>query len=340
MLQNLLNPGIKITEDITITYYALCIVCGMVVAFMLISLLFKRRNMSPDLFLTLFCTCLPICLVTTRLFYCITDGMPIEEWFSWESIQRGGLSIVGGITGGLVSVFAFCMIRKVNFFRIGDCVVVGLLVAQAMGRWGNFFNQEVYGQEVVNPALQWFPFAVYIDAVGEWHYAFFFYESMFNLAIAGLLFWNAWKNPYKPNGVNTAAYFTSYGLIRSIMEPLRAPEYILSGGVQWSFVFSMAMLIGGLIWLATLFIVNKLKYGEFVGSATGNPYGITEYIKDTKDEIPVYTTVNTMCKLYPENYEAPEATKARLEKERKENPSLWQKIKGWFKKDKNDKDGE
>ena len=107
MLQNLLSPGIKITENLTITYYALCIVCGMLVAFALISLLFKRRNMSPDLFLTLFCICLPICLVTTRLFYCITDGMPIEEWFSWESIQRGGLSIVGGITGGLISVFAF-----------------------------------------------------------------------------------------------------------------------------------------------------------------------------------------------------------------------------------------
>ena len=342
MLQNLLNPGIKITEDITITYYALCIVFGMLVAFALITLLFKRRNMSPDLFLTLFCICLPICLVTTRLFYCITsaEDIPIEEWLSWESIRQGGLSIVGGITGGLISVFLFCIIRKVNFFRVGDCVVVGLLVAQAMGRWGNYFNQEVYGQEVTNPALQWFPFAVYIDKVQAWHYAFFFYESMFNLIIAGLLFWNAWKNPYKPNGVNTAAYFTAYGLIRSIMEPLRDPKYILGDGIQWSFVFSMTMLIGGLIWLMTLFIINKRKHGKLIGSANGDPYGITDYIKDTKDEIPVWTTVNMMCKLYPDRYEAPEATKARLEKERKETPSLWQKIKGWFSKDKNDKDGE
>ena len=266
--------------------------------------------------------------------------MHISDWFSISSIRSGGLSIVGGITGGLISVFAFCMIRKVNFFRVGDCVVVGLLVAQAMGRWGNFFNQEVYGQEVTNPALQWFPFAVYIDDRQAWHYAFFFYESMFNLIIAGLLFWNAWKNPYKPNGVNTAAYFTSYGFIRSIMEPLRDPKYILGDGIQWSFVFSMTMLIGGLIWLVTLFIVNKRKHGKLIGSVNGDPYGITDYIKDSKDEIPVYTTVNMMCKLYPDRYESPEATKARLEKERKDNPSLWQKIKGWFSKDKNDKDGE
>ncbi len=335
MMTNLLNPGIDI-GGFTVTYYALCIVFGMLLAFALISLLFKRRNMSADLFLTLFCVCLPICLLCTRLFYCITDGMPIEEWLSFESIRQGGLSIVGGILGGLVSVLTFCLIKKINFFRVGDCVVVGLLVAQAMGRWGNFFNQEVYGMEVTNPALQWFPLAVYIDMDSSWHYAFFFYESMFNLLVAGLLFWNAWKNPYKPNGVNTAAYFTSYGFIRSIMEPLRDPQYILGDGIKWSLVMSLLMLFGGMIWLATLFIVNKRKHGKLVGSATGEPYAIKEFIKDTKDEIPVYNEMNMMCKLYPENYEAPEVTAARLAKEREEHPTLWDKIKKIFQK----KDGE
>lgn len=335
MLQNLLNPGINI-GNFTITYYAICIVCGMMVAFTLITLLFKRRNMSADLFLTLFCVCLPICLLGTRLFYCITDGMPIKDWLSFESIRQGGLSIVGGILAGLISIFTFCMVKKINFFRVGDCVVIGLLVAQAMGRWGNFFNQEVYGMEVTNPSLQWFPFAVYIDADASWHYAFFFYESIFNLMIAGLLFWNAWKNPYKPNGVNTAAYFTSYGLIRSIMEPLRDPQYILGDGIKWSLVMSLMMLIGGMIWLATLFIVNKRKHGKLIGSATGDPYGIKEFIKDTKDEIPVYNPMNMMCKLYPENYEAPEVTAERLAKAQQENPSLWTKIKKMFEK----KDGE
>lgn len=338
MLQNLLNPGINI-GNFTITYYALCIVAGMLVAFTVITLLFKRRNMSGDLFMTLFCVCLPICLVTTRLFYCITAPLPIEEWFAWDSVRAGGLSIVGGILGGLISVFAFCMIRKINFFRVGDCVVVGLLIAQAMGRWGNFFNQEVYGREVTNPNLQWFPFAVFIESSGSWHYAFFFYESMFNLMVAALLFWNAWKNPYKPNGVNTAAYFMSYGLIRSIMEPLRSPEYILAGkGIPWSLVMSLVMLFGGMMWLATLFIVNKRKNGKLVGSAKGEPYAIKDFIKDTKSEIPVYSDMNLMCKVYPENYEAPEDTVARLAKEKAEYVSLWKKIKKLFNKNK--KDGE
>ena len=92
------NPGITIF-GFKIYAYAIIIVSGMVAAFFVISLLFKRRNMSSDLFLTYFCVTLPVALVTTRLFYCITDGLPLKDWFSMESIRQGGLSIIGGILG-------------------------------------------------------------------------------------------------------------------------------------------------------------------------------------------------------------------------------------------------
>lgn len=304
MLNSLLadNPGIKI-GDFVITYYALCIVFGMFVAFFIITTLFKRRNISPDLFLTLVCICLPICLVTTRLFYCITDGMPIAEWFAWDSIRRGGLSIVGGIIGGAGSIFIFCLVKKVPFMRVADCVVVGLLVAQAIGRWGNYFNQEVYGAEVTNPALQWFPMAVYIDAHQEWHYAFFFYESVFNLLTAGLLFWNAWTNGKKPNGINAGCYFIAYGTVRTIMEPLRDPQFILSGGgIPWSLVMSILMIVGGLVWVFVILLINKRKEGALLGSAHGDPYGISEFVKDNKEEVAYFTKINMMCKVYPERY--------------------------------------
>ncbi len=299
------TPGITLF-GFKITAYALIIVFGIITAFFVISLLFKRRNMSPDFFLTLFCICLPVCLVTTRLFYCITDGMPISEWFSFESIRKGGLSIIGGVLGGIVSVLVVCLVKKVNFFRVADCVVVGLVLAQAIGRWGNFANQEVYGAVVENEALQCFPFAVYINTGdggscmqtftltfakwfgfetditgGTWHYAFFFYESIVNTIAGVLLFINAWKNPKKPNGVNTACYFINYGLIRSIMEPLRDPTYILNeGGVQWSFVFSILLLAFGLGLLFTVLLINKRKEGVLFGSARGEEYGIVNYIKD------------------------------------------------------------
>ena len=113
MLNSLLWPNHSYIEifGIQIYWYAIIIVIGMLAAFAVISLLFKRRNMSPDLFLTFFVICLPIAIVTTRLFYCITDGMPITEWFSFESIRKGGLSIVGGIIGGTASVAAVCYFK-------------------------------------------------------------------------------------------------------------------------------------------------------------------------------------------------------------------------------------
>jgi phosphatidylglycerol:prolipoprotein diacylglycerol transferase len=305
----LANPHITIF-GFDIFLYAIVIVLGMIAAFFVISLLFKRRNMSADLFLTFFCIALPIAIVTTRLFYCLTDADLVKKpelWFNFESIRNGGLSIIGGIIGGTVSVAVICIVKKVNFFRVGDCVVVGLLLAQAIGRWGNYFNQEVYGMEVTNSALQWFPFAVYIDKTASWHYAFFFYESMVTFTAAALMFWHAWKNPQKPNGVNTALYFVVYGLVRSIMEPLRAPEYILgAGGVQWSFVFSMLLLIGGLGMLAILFILNKKKEGKCIGSLHGEPYGISKYIGDDKKEVAYFSKWNMMCSIYPERYEIKE----------------------------------
>lgn len=286
-----------------IYWYAIIIVFGMIAAFAVISLLFMRRNMSVDLFMTFFCIGLPIAIVTTRLFYCITDGMPIKDWFDFDSIRSGGLSIVGGIIGGAASVAAVAFVKKANFLRVGDCVVVGLLLAQSIGRWGNFVNQEVYGAEVTNTALQFFPFAVYIESSGSWHYAFFFYESMATLTAAILLFLNAWKNGKKPNGINTACYFIVYGLVRSIMEPLRAPEYILGHGVPWSLVMSLVMLAGGLGLLVFVLWNNKKKEGTWIGSVNGDPYGITEYIRDTKDEVAYLDKVNMMCALHPEAYE-------------------------------------
>lgn len=347
-LQTLLaeQPGITIFGQ-KIYAYALIIVFGMLMAFLVISLLFKRRNMSVDLFLTFFCIGLPVAIVCTRVFYCITDGMPFKDWFAIESIRQGGLSIIGGILGGLASVITICLVKKVNFFRVGDCIVVGLLLAQAIGRWGNFANQEVYGMEVTNEALQCFPFAVYINPNGScldtfaltfakwfgtstditggtWHYAFFFYESFVTFTMAVVLFIHAWKNPKKPNGINTAMYFVTYGLVRSIMEPLRDPKYILGNEVQWSFVFSLLLLAFGLAMLTYLLINNKIKEGKIFGSANGEEYGIKSYIKDTKEEKAYFDKVNMMCKIYPENYEE------KPEAEKKE--SLWEKCKTLFKK--------
>ena len=126
-----------------IYFYAICIVTGMLLAAYLSSLLMRRRNINPELILTLFIVCIPSALICARLYYCITDGMAISQWFDWDSIRKGGLSILGGVMGGVLAGLVVCLIKKIEFLRVADCVVLNILVAQALGRWGNFFNAEV-----------------------------------------------------------------------------------------------------------------------------------------------------------------------------------------------------
>ena len=189
---------------------------------------------------------------------------------------------------------------------------------------------------MTNTGLQCFPFAVYINSGGScldtftltfakwfgfetnisggtWHYAFFFYESLANLIGAILIFLFMWKNPKKPNGVATAWYFMHYGAVRSIMEPLRDPQYILSGGgVPWSLVFSLSLFVLGAAMMAFVLGRNKKTEGVLFGSLKGDPYAITEYKGDTKDEVPVKNKINIMCSIYPERYaDTPEKDKKR-----------------------------
>lgn len=309
-----------------IYFYAICIVTGMLLAAYLSSLLMRRRNINPELILTLFIVCIPSALICARLYYCITDGMPLSQWFDWESIRKGGLSILGGVMGGVLAGLVVCLIKKIEFLRVADCVVLNILVAQALGRWGNFFNAEVYGAEVENPAFHWFPFAVPISSLpdvfgigsfsdpnADWHYAFFFYESCINLIGWALLFYAAWKWDKKPNGLFVCAYFFWYGLVRSIMEPLRDPDYILSGGgIRWSFVTSLILMVLGLIGAGVLLFLNYRKEGAVIGSKTGDPCGITAYIKAYKDDVPYFDKVNLLGANYPP---APPKEKEKKEEE-------------------------
>ena len=299
--------------SLPIHYYALCIVTGMIVAAVLSGLMMKRRNMSPDLIYTLFIFCIPTALICARLYYCITKPLPFEDWIKvWE----GGLSVIGGVIGGVTAGFVVCYVKKINFFRAADCVVITILFAQAIGRLGNYFNQEVFGAVVTDPAQQWPPFAVWIEARGEWHYAFCFYEMFFNLIGFGLLYAAAWFWNKKPNGVFTFAYFLWYGIVRSVMEPLRDPSDILSGGgIPWSLVTSILYIVFGAVGIGVLLFLNYRKEGALFGSKKGDPCGITEYLTPNRDETPYFSKINMMGAAYPPK---PEEGKGDSEKDAKE----------------------
>ena len=284
--------------SLQIQYYAIVIVCGMIIAAILSALLMKRRNMDNGFIYLLFVVCIPSAIIGARLFSCLTDpGLGIKAFFNFP---WAGLSITGGVIGGVLSGFIVCMCCKVNFLRAADCVVINILLAQAIGRWGNYFNQEVYGGLITDPAQQWFPWAVHIEETGEWHHAFFFYEMVLNLIGWAILFTFTWFRKKKPNGISTCLYFVWYGTVRAIMEPLRDPNFILdAGGVMWSELFAIMLAGFGVIAILVLLIVNFVREDAFIGSRKGDPCGITKYSSYSKKAQPYFSKINMFGANYP-----------------------------------------
>ena len=266
---------------VDIYWYAIMVVLGILAAIVILYLLFRRRNIPTDWVVDMILCVLPLGIIGARTFSVVTDsGSSLADWFKFRD---GGLSIIGGLIGGVLGVVLFCLIHKVNFLRIADCTAPGVILAQAIGRWGNFFNQEVYGGVVSDTSLQWFPFAVYIESSGEWHYAFFFYEMLANLVIFALIFSLMWLMRKKPSGLGLAGYLTGYGLVRAIMEPLRDSKYQLGSSVMVSEVMAIVMLVCGVLLAAGVLLWNRKKEGCFFGSRTGEPLAILPAYK-TKEQ--------------------------------------------------------
>ena len=146
-----------------------------------------------------------------------------------------------------------------DIIKILDCLVVGVIIGQSIGRWGNFVNMEAHGGLIANEALHFFPFGVLIG--GKWYYATFFYESMWNLiGFVGLLILNI-KKP-KWTGVSTLCYFIYYGIGRSWIEGLRTDSLyflknILGETIRISQALSIILVIVGAALLALLIVYDK-----------------------------------------------------------------------------------
>ena len=148
---------------------------------------------------------------------------PVSALYVWE----GGLAIYGGIIGGLLAGFIYSRVKKLNFLTLADLAAPGFAIGQAVGRWGNFFNQEAYGRVVAAAWMKRFPVAVFIDADGLWHYATFFYESLWCLGIVIVILVLEHKNVFKRPGDTFLTYILLYAVERTLVEGLRTDSLYL-----------------------------------------------------------------------------------------------------------------
>ncbi len=237
-----------------IYWYGAIICFAIIVAVTMAVVYCKIRKYSTDMPINITLVILPTGIACGRLFAVLFDAdLSIAEYFNFRT---GGMSIIGAIIGGGLALLIFCLItKKKNTLLYFDTLCVVLILAQAIGRWGNFVNEEVYGQLVTNTSLQFFPYAV---KIGENFYeALFFYEFVLNLiGFAGLSIIFLKEKNY---GYCVGGYLMYYGIIRTILEPRRNLMFILKAStVKVSLICSILMIVVGMAIIAML-IVKKYK---------------------------------------------------------------------------------
>lgn len=249
-----INPVAFTIGNLEVRWYAIILTCAMLVALFVLYKLAKGKGFTGDFILEVFLWTIPLAIVAARLGYCLPRA---EYWTSWEGFNRvfkiweGGLTILSGIFGGLLGIFIACKHKKVALFDVVDLVIPALLIGQAIGRWGNFMNEELFGVQITDPAFQWMPFAVYIHNPGGglepgWYAASFFYESVMNLVMGILMLLLVKQNKYKPSELSFI-YLAWYGLLRGILEFIKVGAFQLGGKVGGAQVFSFCMAVAGFI---------------------------------------------------------------------------------------------
>lgn len=240
-----------------IYWYGIIMCLAILVAIAVAVYFCKVKKYDTELPINIALVVVPTGILSARLFSVIfEEGLALSDFFNFRT---GGMSIIGAVIGGAIGLIVYVLIKKPQDKWIYfDTLVVVLILAQAIGRWGNFFNGEVYGREIqAGSAYAHFPFAVEID--GKFYQALFLYESVLNLI--GFFILSSMFLCLKTKGLPTATYLIYYGTVRTILENFRQEEYILKlGNIAISRLFSILMIVIGIA-LLVIILINAKKRG-------------------------------------------------------------------------------
>ena len=265
-----------------IRWYALFIVTGMILALLYCSMRAKKEGIKVDTILDFAIFTIPIGIIGARLYYVLFDWIaagsagkpsPYQSFYDVIAIWEGGLAIYGGIIFGILTIVVIAKIKKMswaNFAKIADTAAPGVMIAQAIGRWGNFCNGEAYGSAT---SLPWRmcsdSFAFKLRAQGlidsDTYYEMlegtmgvhptFLYESLWN--ILGFILINLVYKKKRFDGQITLMYITWYGFGRMFIELLRTDSLTTGGSLRISSLIGLLCFVIGGALLLVLFIKNK-----------------------------------------------------------------------------------
>lgn len=241
---------------IQIYWYSIFIFLGILTATIIVCREAKKQKIDEDFLLNLTFNVIVFGILGARIYYVLFNlkyylANPIEIFQIWN----GGIAIHGGILAGLLVTIIYTKKKNINTLKMLDIIVVGLIIAQALGRWGNFFNKEAYGNVISYASLKslgvptFIIKGMYIE--GAYRQPTFFYESVWCfVGFIAMLMIRKYK--YLKVGMLSGFYLIWYGSIRFIIEGMRADSLML-GNLKMAQLMSIVFIIVGLF----LFIKSK-----------------------------------------------------------------------------------
>ena len=222
---------------IDVMWYGILMATGMILGTLIALKEAKRVGIKEDDVLDLAIIAIPMGLLGARLYYVIFNW----EYYSQNTSQilnfrGGGMAIHGALIGGILTGYIFTRIKKIDFLKMADAVIIGIPLAQAIGRWGNFINKEAHG----GPTN--LPWAIVVDGVKV--HPTFLYESIWDVTIFIFLWLFRKKKQYE--GQIIVYYITLYSLGRFFIEGLRT-DSLMIGPLRMAQVISLIGVVGGII---------------------------------------------------------------------------------------------
>ena len=268
--------------NLSIAFYGIAIAIGMLLAIVLGTTIAKKIGHNPDICYDVAIIAIPAAIVGARLYYVA---------FQWEyyrqdltkifDIREGGLAIYGGIIAAVIAAYFVIKFKKDKFWQVADIAAPCMILGQAIGRWGNFFNREAFGQysdgllamqlpvsAVRNSEIteQMWENVVVLDGVKYIQvHPTFLYESLWNFGVMILLL--IYFKHRKFDGEIFLLYILGYGVGRFWIESLRTDQLLIPGlNAPVSMVLAAVLAIGSLAWI----IVARLKHKSLEGKDEGS----------------------------------------------------------------------
>lgn len=261
-----MNPEIFSVGNFSIRWYSVLILLGIVIGFFLADKEGKKFRLPLDFIFNLGFWVVLFGIVGARVYYVVFNfSIYKDHLIDIFKVWNGGLAIHGGIIAGLITLLVYCRMKHVSPLRIADIAVPSLILAQAIGRWGNFFNGEAHGPATTLANLQNLHIPSFIirgmNIHGIYYHPTFFYESLWCLVgfILLLLIRRFYK--YLKCGQLTCFYMMWYGVGRLFIESLRTDSLML-GHFKVAQIVSLFMFVVGLLGFLYL-CFNHLKKGQY-----------------------------------------------------------------------------